>query len=173
MQRCKKALMFDFVQNHKKNRNENICILRFGSWTYQNLGKLSTSNDCLNLSFVKDEHTCGKKWLEMVVTLSFIIIFHFRSDYRCILMELFSLWLMRRHLVYQFYFSSLMRGDFYSHLLMWPSMRHSLRHSISTSMPVSMRNHMKGAFVLYIWPAQMTDISAIEDPQCDSHCGSH
>ena len=29
-------------------------------------------NDRLNLSFVKDEHTNGKKWPEMVVTRSFI-----------------------------------------------------------------------------------------------------
>ena len=35
----------------------------------------------MNLNFVKDEHTYGKKWPEMVVTLSFISIFHFRSDY--------------------------------------------------------------------------------------------
>ena len=33
---------------------------------------IKPQNDCLNLSFVKDEHTYGKKWPEMVVQRSYI-----------------------------------------------------------------------------------------------------
>jgi len=47
--------------------------------------------------------------------------------------------------VYQFHLSSSMRGDFYPHVLISPSMRHSLRYSMPISMPVPMRDHMKRA----------------------------
>ena len=52
---------------------------------------------------------------------------------------------MWRHLIYKLYFSSSMRRDFYSHLLMWPSMRNSLRHSMYNLMLASMIAHMKRA----------------------------
>ena len=38
-------------------------------------------NDRLNLNFVKDKHTYGKKRSERVLKQSFISIFHFRSEY--------------------------------------------------------------------------------------------
>ena len=42
-------------------------------------------NDRLNLSFVKDEHTNGKKWPEMVVTRSFIKDIRFQSLFMWVL----------------------------------------------------------------------------------------
>ena len=38
-------------------------------------------NDHLNLSFVKDDHTNGKIWPEMVVKRPFMSQFHFESEY--------------------------------------------------------------------------------------------
>ena len=71
-----------FCTKLQKNGNWNICLLCHNFWTNQNLDHSSTQNDRLNLSFVKNEHTNGKKkWLEMVVKLSFVSIFHFRLDY--------------------------------------------------------------------------------------------
>ena len=40
--------------------------------------------DCLNHSFVKDEHTYSKKWPEIVVERSFMSNFHFETVFRTI-----------------------------------------------------------------------------------------
>ena len=42
-------------------------------------------NDRLNLSFVKDNRTEGKKWPEMFVQQPFMSHFHFKSDYSFII----------------------------------------------------------------------------------------
>ena len=38
-------------------------------------------NDRQNLNFVKNEHTDGKKWPEMVVKLAIVIVIRFYSEY--------------------------------------------------------------------------------------------
>ena len=50
-----------FVQNHKKTKMEisAFCIITFKPITIQS--HEAPQNDCLNLSFEKDEHTNGKK----------------------------------------------------------------------------------------------------------------
>ena len=45
-----------FLQYHKKIEMEIICILSHNFWVNQ-----APQNDRLNLSFVKDKHTDGKK----------------------------------------------------------------------------------------------------------------
>ena len=41
----------------------------------------ASQNDRLNLSFVKDKHTEGKKWPEMFIQQPLVTHFHFESDY--------------------------------------------------------------------------------------------
>ena len=45
----------------QKNWNGNICILSHNFWINQGLDLLSTSNDCLNLSYLKYSHIVSKK----------------------------------------------------------------------------------------------------------------
>ena len=54
----------------------------FFAITFEPIGILTHSahqNDRLNLSFVKDKHTVGKKWPELVVKRPFILSFLFRN----------------------------------------------------------------------------------------------
>ena len=111
--------------------------------------RLTVKNDSFFCFFYYFSIFFSKFWYFIIVINP---IFLCNSDYSLMpqmgskLPEIYfdgTIFLMWRHLVYQFYFSSLMRGDFYSHLLMWPSMRLSLRHSMPNSMPASIRDHMK------------------------------
>ena len=43
-----------FVQNRKRKRNGNICVLCHNFWANYDLDLFSTQNDHLDISFVKD-----------------------------------------------------------------------------------------------------------------------
>ena len=70
-----------FVQNRKNLEMEifAFCVITFEPIIIQIC--YAPQNDRLNLSFVIDEHTNGKKCSEMVVKRQFMSQFHFESEY--------------------------------------------------------------------------------------------
>ena len=79
--------MYKAILFHTKRRDEKISNCRVTAFcviTFEPIKILThkaPQNDRLNLSFVKEVHVIGKKWPEMVVKLTFIILFHFRTVY--------------------------------------------------------------------------------------------
>ena len=56
------------TKSHKQKKKwKYFCLVIIISTTFE-----APQNDRQNLSFVKDEHTYGKKWLEKVVQWSFM-----------------------------------------------------------------------------------------------------
>ena len=79
--KMQKTQMSVFVQNPKNSEMEifAFCVITFEPIIIYI--RYAPQNDPLNLSVVKDEHTNGKKWPEMVVKRPFMSQFHFESEY--------------------------------------------------------------------------------------------
>ena len=79
--KTQKTQMSVFVQNRKNLEMEifAFCVITFEPIITQI--RYAPQNDPLNFSVVKDEHTNGKKWPEMVVKRPFMSQFHFESEY--------------------------------------------------------------------------------------------
>ena len=77
MQKTQKSV---FVVNHKKTKMEifAFCVTIFEPIRFQSCQVYR--NDCLNLSFVKDKHTAGEKWPEIVGKLANVIVICFDSE---------------------------------------------------------------------------------------------
>jgi ABC-type proline/glycine betaine transport system permease subunit len=79
--KMRKIQMFDFVQNHKKTEMEifAFCVLTLNQSEFRPVKhlKMTVSTSVL----LKIHIHMAKTWSEMVITLSFISISHFRSDY--------------------------------------------------------------------------------------------
>ena len=56
-----------------------FCVITFEPIRFQTY--LVHQNDNLNLIFVKDKYTVGRKWPEMAVTWAIVIVIHFYSEY--------------------------------------------------------------------------------------------